>query len=181
MCLWQEGFLHRFTKYEVFFLELNDLAVDFMVWQQSFSVFKKYPCPHLLVKLHWQQWCLNMLWLAPLKQQKGLRLSKPLTLLCRVSSKTSSRWANNVLSCNYHCELVQLLDAIIELLVEYDFMFNLLWSLNLNHLYSTSSAFGKKASAKFTDNFQKVFWVTGEWNGASKEVISQDLRLQRVS
>lgn len=35
--------------------ELTNLAIDFMGWQQSFSVSKKFPCPYLLVKPHWHQ------------------------------------------------------------------------------------------------------------------------------
>lgn len=115
--------------------------------------------------------------------ERALASQSLLTVLCRVSSKISNRWTNNVPSCNYHCELVHSYNAIIKLLVGYDFYHShsIYFEICIYIVCANIFCIWEKASAKVTDNSQKVFWVMGEWNRASEEATSLDLWLQGIS
>lgn len=89
---------------------------------------------------------------------------------------------NNVPGCNYHCELVQSYNAIIKILVEYDFYYShsIYFEIQIEIVCASVFCIWGKASAEVTDNSQNVFWVMGEWDRASEEASSPYQEIAQV-
>ena len=81
---------------------------------------------------------------------------------------------DNVPDCNWHCELVRSYNAIIKILVGYDFYYShsIYFEIWIEIVCANIFCIWGKASAEVTDNSQNVFWVMGEWDRASEEASS---------